>query len=71
VGKGVRRPRFAVVAVEDADLQFCRTRIRRAELEKITSEIGAEIVYLPRREHADEPEMKGGKGRRRRRQRDK
>jgi hypothetical protein len=72
VGQGSGRPRFAIVAAEGADLRVFKTRVRRAELEKIASEIGAEIVYLPRGEHTDGPENGGGKGRRRqRRQRDK
>jgi hypothetical protein len=71
VGEGARRPRFAIVAVEGADLQVYRGRVRKAELEKIASEIGAEIVYLPRGEHADKADETTGKGRgRRRRKRD-
>jgi hypothetical protein len=67
VGQGAGRPRFAVVAAQGTDLNVYKTRVRRAELEKIAAEIGAEIVYLPRGEHAEEPEGEGGKGRRRRR----
>lgn len=69
VGKGAGRPRFAIVAVEGADLKVYRTRVRRAELEKLASEIGAEIVYLPRGEYADDEEIQeeAGRGRRHRR----
>jgi hypothetical protein len=67
VGQGAGRPRFAVVAAQGADLNVYKTRVRRAELEKIAAEIGAEIVYLPRGEQAEELEGEGGKGRRRRR----
>ena len=67
VGQGAGRPRFAVVGAQGTDLNVYKTRVRRAELEKIAAEIGAEIVYLPRGEHAEEPEDEGGKGRRRRR----
>ncbi len=67
VGQGAGRPRFAIVAAQGADLKVFKTRVRRAELEKIAGEIGAEIVYLPRGEQAEEPEGEGGKGRRRRR----
>jgi hypothetical protein len=70
VGQGAGRPRFAIVAAQGADLNVYKTRVRRAELEKIAAEIGAEIVYLPRGEHAEEPEGEGGKGRRRRRERE-
>ncbi len=62
VGQGAGRPRFAIVAVQ-GDLKVFKTRVRRAELEKIAAELGAEIVYLPRGEQTEE----GGKGRRRRR----
>ena len=71
VGPGAGRPRFAVVAVEGADLRVFKTRLRRAELEKIASDIGAEIVYLPRGEHTGEanPVEDAGQGRRHRRDR--
>jgi len=67
VGQGAGRPRFAIVAAQGTDLNVYKTRIRRAELEKIAAEIDAEIVYLPRGESAEETEGEGGKGRRRRR----
>lgn len=75
VGPGAGRPRFAVVAVQGLDLRVFKTRLRRAELEKIAAEVEAEVVYLPRGEHGengdDGPDMEGGgggkgKGRRRR-----
>jgi len=66
VGQGAGRPRFAVVAAQGANLNVYKTRVRRAELEKIAAEIGAEIVYLPRGEHDEELEGEGGRGRRRR-----
>ena len=67
VGQGAGRPRFAIVAAQGADLKVFKTRIRRAEIEKIAAEIEAEIVYLPRGEYAEAPEGEGRKGRRRRR----
>ncbi len=45
--KGSKRPRFAVVAVEGADLQLYRPHVRRGELETLAAALGAEIVYLP------------------------
>jgi hypothetical protein len=66
VGQGAGRPRFAIVAAQGTDLNVYKTRLRRAELEKIAAEIEAEIVYLPR----GESEGEGGKGRRRRREGD-
>ena len=63
VGQGAGRPRFAVVAVEGGHLKFLKTRLRRAELEKIAAELEAEIVYLPRGEGKEGAEGGGGKGR--------
>lgn len=60
VGKGAGRPRFAIVASHGVDLRVYKTRVRRAELEKMASELPAEIVYLPRGEGDEE----GGGGRR-------
>jgi len=70
VGQGAGRPRFAIVAAQGTDLNVYKTRIRRAELEKIAAETGAEIVYLPRGESTEGPEGGGGRGRRRRREQD-
>jgi hypothetical protein len=75
VGQGAGRPRFAIVAADGVDLRVFKTRVRRAELEKIAAETGAEIVYLPRGEHAEATEAAGAegegrKGRRHRRERD-
>jgi hypothetical protein len=73
VGQGAGRPRFAIVAADGVDLRVYKTRVRRAELEKIAAETGAEIVYLPRGEHAEATEAAGAetegrKGRRRHRE---
>jgi len=67
VGQGAGRHRFAIVAAQGTDLNVYKTRVRRAELEKMAAEIDAEIVYLPRGESAEETEGEGSKGRRRRR----
>ncbi len=70
-GRGTGRPRFAIVAVQGTDLTVFRSRVRRAELEAIAAELGAEVIYLPRGEQAEEPQGEGGRGRRhRRRKRD-
>ena len=73
VGQGSGRPRFAIVAAQGVDLRVFKTRVRRAEIEKIAAETGAEIVYLPRGERAEAAsaeaeggESEGRKGRRRR-----
>jgi hypothetical protein len=67
VSQGAGRPRFAIVAAHGTDLSIFKTRVRRAELEKIATEIDAEIVYLPRSEQAEQSEDEGGQRRRRRR----
>ena len=67
VTKGKQRPRFAVVAVQGADLEFYRPFLRRAELEQIAAEADAEIVYLQAGQHdQEEPEREHRGGRRRR-----
>ena len=65
VGEGAGRPRFAIVAVQGADLKVFKTRLRRAELEKIAAEVEAELVYLPRGEQDGRPEGKRPDGNRR------
>jgi hypothetical protein len=68
IGRGAGMPRFAVVAVEGADLKIYTPHIRKIELEKLAEAIGAELVYLPRGEKAgEEEEQRGGHGGRRRR----
>jgi len=61
VDQGAGRPRFAIVASHGVDLRVYKTRVRRAELERMAADLEAEIVYLPRGERAEE-----GEGRRRR-----
>jgi len=60
VGEGAGRPRFSIVAVQGADLHVYHTHIRRAELEKLAAEIGADVVYLPRGEKSDAEAAEGG-----------
>jgi hypothetical protein len=67
-GRGAGRPRFAIVAVQGADLKVFKTRVRRSELEKMAAELDAEIVYLPRGEGEGEGEREGGRGHHGRRQ---
>jgi hypothetical protein len=69
--QGTGRPRFAIIAVQGTDLKVFKSRVRRAELETLAAELGAEVVYLPRGEQGEEPQGEGGRGRRhRRRERD-
>ena len=63
VGKGAGRPRFEIVAVNALDLKVYHSHIRKAELEKIAADLGAEVIYLPRGEGAEKEEH--GKNRRR------
>jgi hypothetical protein len=65
--RGTGRPRFAIVAVQGADLKVFKSRVRQAELETMAAAIDAEIVYLPRGEQGDGPDDESGRGRRRRR----
>lgn len=67
IGQGAGRPRFAIVAVEGAELKVYAPHIRKAELEKLAEAIGAEVVYLPRGEKTEkEVGEEAGKGKRRR-----
>ena len=66
VSEGAGRPRFAVVAVLGTELTMHRSFLRRAELERIAHETGAEIIYLPRGQHAAEQGRQEGKARQRR-----
>jgi hypothetical protein len=69
VGQGAGRPRFAVVAVHGAELRLHRSFLRRAELEEIAQETGANIIYLPRGQQDTDEQREGEKGRRHRRAR--
>jgi hypothetical protein len=55
-GRGAGRPRLAIVASHGLDLRVYKTRVRRAELEKMAAEMEAEIVHLPRGEKSGEQE---------------
>jgi len=46
IGQGAGRPRFAIVAVQGADLKVFRTRVRRGELEKIASEASMDVPNM-------------------------
>ena len=70
VGQGAGRPRFAILAVEGADLKIFIPHVRKAELEKLSEAISAEIIYLPRGEQAGEHSEGKNKRHRRRSQED-
>jgi hypothetical protein len=46
VGKGVKLPRFRVVAVVGEELHLYAGHLRKTELEQIAKDVGADIVYL-------------------------
>jgi hypothetical protein len=66
IGKGAGRPRFAVVAVEGADLKLYAPHLRKAELDALAAAVGAEVMTLPRGEKAaeEEPAEEQHRGRR-------
>jgi len=46
IEKGEKKPRFRVVGVSGSDVKLYVQHIRKKELDQISSESGAEIVYL-------------------------
>ena len=46
VEKGEKKPRFRVVGVSGSDVKIYANHIRKKELDQISRESGAEIVYL-------------------------
>jgi len=70
IGRGTGRPRFAIVALEGTDLKVYAPHIRKSELEALSTELGIQVVYLPRGENSDQEKVSEGTGKgRRRRQR--
>jgi hypothetical protein len=56
--EGGRNPRYRVVATEGGDIRFHADHLRKIDIETIGKELGADIVYLPEREHAGEEKGK-------------
>ncbi|OPY30746.1 MAG: hypothetical protein A4E28_00149 [Methanocella sp. PtaU1.Bin125] len=56
VQEGSRTPRYRVVATEGVDLRFHADHLRKTDLETIAENLGAEIIYLPEREHTGKSE---------------
>ena len=52
--KGEKKARFRVVGVSGNDLKIYAKRIRKVELELISKETGAQVVYLPRHGSGDQ-----------------
>jgi hypothetical protein len=46
IEKGERKPRFRIVGVSGSDVKIYVKHIRKKELDQISTESGAEIVYL-------------------------
>lgn len=46
VGEGVRQPRYIILAVAGGDLKVYAHHFRKTELERLASDLGAELVYL-------------------------
>jgi hypothetical protein len=46
VEKGEKKPRFRVVGVSGSDVKLYTKHIRKKELDQISSESGAQIIYL-------------------------
>jgi hypothetical protein len=46
VEKGEKKPRFRVVGVSGSDVKIYVKHIRKKELDQISSESGANVVYL-------------------------
>ena len=55
VGKGVKRPRFMLVAVAGVDMKVYGKHLRESELEQIAKSVGAKLILL-----------KGGEGKHKR-----
>lgn len=46
IEKGEKKPRFRVVGVSGSEVKIYAKHIRKSELEQISTETGAEVVYL-------------------------
>ena len=72
VGRGEGKPRLVVAATEGLDLKIYTIHLRKLELETLAESLGAEIVYLPKGEGAEEEKWeKGGEGKKKHRRRKK
>lgn len=46
IGEGARQPRYVILAVLGGDLKVYAHHFRRAELEQMAKDCGAELVFL-------------------------
>ncbi len=51
--EGGRNPRFRVIATEGGELRFHAAHLRKVDIETIANDLGAQVVYLPEREHVE------------------
>ncbi len=51
--EGGRNPRYRVLASQGGELQFHADHLRKIDIETIAKDLGAEIVYMPEREHTE------------------
>ncbi len=51
--EGGRNPRFRVIATEGGELRFHAEHVRKVDIETIANDLGAQVVYLPGREHVE------------------
>lgn len=47
IEKGEKKPRFRVVGVSGNEIKIYSDHVRKAELDMIAKETGAQVVYLP------------------------
>jgi hypothetical protein len=51
--EGGRNPRYRVIATEGGDLRFHADHLRKVDIETIAKDLGAEVIFLPEREHVE------------------
>ncbi len=54
--EGGRNPRYRVIATEGGELRFHADHLRKVDIETIGKDLGAQVVYLPEREHLEKKE---------------
>jgi hypothetical protein len=54
--EGGHSPRYRIIASQGGDLRFHADHLRKVDIETIAKDLGAQVVYLPEREHAGKKE---------------
>ena len=52
--KGEKKARFRVVGVSGGDVKLYADHVRKTELDVISKETGAQVIYLPRHGSGDQ-----------------